>query len=72
MRKTVAIYTSAFSANLAKGMLENEGIPAMILNENLPFITGAVNTDMLSIELVVDEKDYSSAKKLLEACSSAE
>ena len=34
--KTVEKYTSLFNANIAKGMLENAGIPAVILNENTP------------------------------------
>jgi hypothetical protein len=70
--KIVEKYTSAFSANLAKGMLENNGIQAQVLNQNMAFVTGAINTDLISIELVVDDKDYWEAKRLLEAASKAE
>jgi hypothetical protein len=70
--KIVEKYTSAFSANLAKGMLENNGIQAQVLNQNMAFVTGAINTDLISIELVVDDKDYLEAKRLLEAASKAE
>lgn len=70
MRTCVAKYTSAFAANVAKGMLESNGIPAMVINENLNFITGTVNTDLLAIELLVNEEDYLEAKRLLAASSS--
>lgn len=70
--RVVAKYTSAFSANLAKGMLESEGIQAEVLNQNIGFVTGVINTDMLSIELVVNDEDYSKASKLLAASSNAE
>ena len=70
--KVVGKYTSAIAANVAEGMLESEGIPAQILNEHLPLITGVMNSDLLSIELVVCDEDYSEAKRLLAASSSAE
>lgn len=63
--KVVEKYTDAFSANIAKGMLENNGIPSQVLNQNMAFITGAINTDLLSIELIVNDDDYLEAKKLL-------
>jgi Protein of unknown function (DUF2007). len=70
--KVVKKFTDAFSANIAKGMLENHGIQAHVLNQNMAFVTGAINTDLLSIELVVDDKDYLEAKKLLALVSNAE
>ncbi len=70
--KTVEKYTDAFSANIAKGMLENAGITAAILNENTPLWAGICNTDLLSIELVVSDEDYSEACKLIAAASKAE
>jgi hypothetical protein len=70
MRTCVAKFTSAFAANVAKGMLESNGIPAMVTNENMTFITGVANTDMLAIELLVNEEDYLEAKRLLAASSS--
>lgn len=72
MRVCVEKYTTSFSAQIAKGMLESNGIPAWVINENMPFVTVAVNTDLLSIELVVNEEDYSAAKKLLAASSNEE
>ena len=70
--KTVEKYTDLFSANLAKGMLENAGIQAAILNQNTPLWAGMCNTDLLSIELAVSDEDYSEACKLIAAASNAE
>ena len=70
--KVVEKYTSLFSANLAKGMLENSGIQAVILNENTPLWAGMCNTDLLSIELAVKDEDYSEACILIAAASKAE
>ena len=66
--KVVGKYTNVFSANLAKGMLENYGIEAQVLNENIKY-TSLANTDLLSMELVVNDEDYSEACRLLEASS---
>ncbi len=70
--KTVEKYTDAFSANIAKGMLENAGIKAAILGENTPLWAGMCNTDLLCMELVVNDEDYSEACKLIAAASKAE
>lgn len=70
--KTVAKYDNAFSANIAKGMLQEAGIEAFILNENLGYTTAVVNQDLLAIELVVDDSDYLEASKLLAASHRAE
>lgn len=65
--KVVRKYNNAFSANIGKGILEEAGIPAYILNENLGYTTAAVNTDLLSIELVVADELYEEAVKILES-----
>ena len=70
--KTVKKFTSSFSANVAKGLLESNGIKAALLGENIPMIAGVCNSDLLSIELVVNDEDYSEACRLLAADSSAE
>ena len=70
--KTVEKYTDSFSANIAKGMLENAGIKAAILGENTPLWAGVCNTDLLGIELVVSDEDYSEACRLIAAASKAE
>ena len=71
MRTSVAKYTNAFAAHVAKGMLESNGIPAWVANENVVYTT-MPNTDLLSIELFVNEEDYLEAKRLLAASSSEE
>ncbi len=70
--KTVKKYTDLFSASVAKGMLENAGITAVILNENTPIWAGVCNSDLLGIELVVSDEDYSEACMLIAAASKAE
>ncbi|MBR2298610.1 MAG: DUF2007 domain-containing protein [Bacteroidales bacterium] len=70
--KVIQTYTNSFSANLAKGLLEDAGINAYILDENMGIVTGVFNTDLLPIRLTVDEKDYSEALKVLAAASKAE
>lgn len=70
--KVIKTYTNSFSANLAKGLLEDAGINAYILDENMGIVTGVFNTDLLPIRLTVDEKDYSEALKVLAAASKAE
>lgn len=70
--KVVETYTNSFSANLAKGLLEEAGIQAYVLDENMGIVAGVFNTDLLPIRLTVDDKDYSEAVRLLAAASSAE
>lgn len=65
--KVVGKYTNSFSANIAKGVLAEEGIEAFILNENLIFTAGPVNTDLLAIELVVEDELYERALQILES-----
>lgn len=69
--KAVRKYTDTFSASLAKGMLENHGIRAWVLNGHINFVS-MTNTDLLSVELAVADEDYSEACRLLAAASSAE
>lgn len=70
--KVVKVFTNAFNANVAKGLLESEGIQAFVLNENMNMIAGVANRDLLGIELAVADEDYSMACKLLDASSNAE
>ena len=70
--KVVETYTNSFSANLAKGLLDEAGIQAYVLDENMGIVAGVFNTDLLPIRLTVDDKDYSEAVKVLAAASSAE
>ena len=53
--------TNEFNANLLKGALESEGIPAMFSNEIMSGYLGTPGVDIL-----VREEDLEAAKKILE------
>lgn len=63
--KVVQKFDNAISANICKGVLEENGVPAFVLGENLVWSTGAVNTDLVSIEVVVDDSLYDRAMEIL-------
>lgn len=69
--KVVKRFENSFSADLAKGMLENNGIDSWVLNPNQAFSTGATIGN-LGIELAVADEDYNEACRLLAASSNAE
>ena len=50
---------NVFNANLLKGALENEGIPAMLSNE---IMCGYMGQD---VDVLVKEEDLEAAKKIL-------
>lgn len=63
--KVVKKFDNAFSANICKGVLEEAGIEAFVLNENLAWSTGIVNTGLVSINVVVDDSQYDKAMEVL-------
>ncbi|HIZ86588.1 MAG TPA: DUF2007 domain-containing protein [Candidatus Coprenecus pullistercoris] len=65
--KVVRKFDNAISANICKGVLEDNGVPAFVLGENLVWSTGAVNTDLISIEVVVDDENYDKAVNILKS-----
>ncbi|MFA6677427.1 MAG: DUF2007 domain-containing protein [Bacteroidales bacterium] len=67
--KIVKDYDNAFSANLAKGLLESSGIHAYVYNDNIGYITGLSNKSLLSIRLGVDDADYENALEILNTSS---
>lgn len=69
--KLLRKYTNSFNAYLDKTLLESYGIQSVILNENQNIITGAINTDLIGIRLMVNEEDYSQSLKILETSSSS-
>lgn len=69
--KLLRKYTNSFNAYLDKTLLESYGIQSVILNENQNIITGAINTDLIGIRLMVNEEDYIQSLKILEASSSS-
>lgn len=70
--KVLATYDNAFSANMAKGVLEAAGISAYVLDENMGIVAGIFNKDLLAIRLTVDDKDYEVAQRVLAASPNAE
>ena len=65
--KVVQKFNNPISANVCKGVLEENGVPAFVLGENLVWSTGAVNTDLVAIEVVVDDALYDKAMEILNA-----
>lgn len=65
--KVLKKFNNVFSANIAKGVLEAEGIESFILNENISYVTGTANNDLLSIQLVVEDSLYDKAKEILDS-----
>ena len=63
MRTVRKYFNNPFSANLDKGLLENEGIRAEVLHQNMPYMG---ISDKLAVELIVNDEDYDRAKKILE------
>ena len=63
--KVVQKFNNAISANICKGVLEENGVTAFVLVENRVWSTGAVNTDLGSIEVVVDDSLYEKAVGIL-------
>ena len=53
--------TNEFNAQLLKGALESEGIPAMLSNE---IMSGYLGTQ--GVDILVKEEDLEAAKKILE------
>jgi hypothetical protein len=62
---TVATFTNAFNANVVKGRLDSEGIPAFIKDEHTvtmnPFYNGALG----GIKLQVSQENEGEARRLL-------
>lgn len=67
--KTVGKYNSVFAAEVAKGLLESEGISACIVNEYTTYVGLTHASD--PVELRVADEDYESAVKALAASSNA-
>lgn len=63
--KTIQKFDNSFSANICKGVLEENGIQAFVLNENMPLITGVANTDLIPIQVVVADEDYDKVLEIL-------
>ena len=58
--KTIGKFNNSFSANICK-------VPAFVLNENLIWTAGVANTDLIPIEVVVDDEYYDKALEILKS-----
>ena len=67
---TVARYSDQMSAEIAAGMLNANGIPAVVFGQTSSY--PSINAAIDGVELKVNAEDYESAKKLLAANESAE
>ena len=63
--KTVKYYANAVEAQMDRSLLEAEGIPCEVLNENMNY-AGYFAGSNFDIQLVVADEDYDQALKLLE------
>ncbi len=68
--KVVKTYTNQFKAELDRALLESRGIFASVLDDHVNLTAGVFNTDLLAIRLVVDDKFYEEALKVLGEVSS--
>ena len=70
MLKIVAEYIYEYEAEIAKGLLESEGIDAMVSNVNSPY--PGVLLGKHGIQLLVNDYDLESAQMILENARNAE
>ena len=63
---TVASYPDAIQAHLAKGLLESEGIPAFLLNEQHISLNWLVSNALGSVKLQVPASQSKQAREILE------
>lgn len=70
MLKIVAEYIYEYEAEIAKGLLESEGIEAMISNVNSPY--PGVLLGKHGIQLLVNDYDLETAQMILENSENAE
>lgn len=70
MLKIVAEYIYEYEAEIAKGLLESEGIEAMVSNVNSPY--PGVLLGKHGIQLLVNDYDLESAQMILENARNAE
>lgn len=66
--KTIRLITceDAFRARLIQGALQNEGIPAVIHNENMSGVLRGFTPTLTGVDIWVYEHDYQAARELLE------
>ena len=71
--KIIRYFNSAFEAEVVRGMLENEGIKAMVLNDNMPYsMPGTQSPDFTKPCLAVADENAQRAMRLIEERDAAE
>ena len=63
----IKIYTAANSteAHLIKGLLKQESIHATIIGEKLSVAVGALPTDVLQVDILVEKEKYEDALEII-------
>lgn len=65
--KTLAKFRDSFLANIAKGLLLEEGIESTVLGENLVWSIGVTDFGGLAVRLTVNDEDFDKAREILAA-----
>ena len=64
--KTVASFREPYHAHIAKGKLETEGIPAVVVDEHLVQIYWVLSQAIGGVKIQVSEADVERAREILE------
>ncbi|MHC4379558.1 MAG: putative signal transducing protein [Planctomycetota bacterium] len=64
--QTVAAFSTPIEANFAVALLESEGIPCMVLDENVPTMTWHFSQAIGGVKVLVPEERIEDAEYLLE------
>lgn len=62
---TISTYENAIEAEIAKGRLESEGIPAFVLDSHTVNINWALSNAMGGVRLSVRQSDFQKASEIL-------
>lgn len=62
--RVVAEFNLEYEAEIAKGLLESEGIHAVIMNANSPY--PGITMGRHGVQLMVNDEDFESAQMLLD------
>lgn len=62
--RVVAEFNLEYEAEIAKGLLESEGIRAVIMNANSPY--PGITMGRHGVQLMVNDEDFESAQMILD------
>ena len=63
--KNIYSAANATEAHLIKGLLEQESIDTILEGEDLAIATGGLPTDVMQVDIKVDEKKYTEALEII-------